>query len=76
MPILREAVLGTTRIQSKRGEARRMAQAILGGEPEGFGDDPTSLAPTTRFDEENFEKTLRLWAGITFPCVPVQSRRV
>jgi hypothetical protein len=27
-------------------------------------------------DEENVEKTLRLWAGMTFSGVPVQSRRV
>jgi hypothetical protein len=31
--------------------------------------DPTEDA--TRFDEETFEKTLRLWAGITFSGVPV-----
>jgi hypothetical protein len=30
MPILREAVLGATCIQSKRGEASRVAPAILG----------------------------------------------
>jgi hypothetical protein len=36
--------------------------------------DPTEDA--MNFDEENVEKTLRLWAGITFSGVPVQSRRV
>jgi hypothetical protein len=36
--------------------------------------DPTEDA--LNFAEENFEKTLRLWAGITFSGVPVQSRRV
>jgi hypothetical protein len=29
-----------------------------------------------KFDEETFEKTFRLWAGIIFSGVPVQSRRV
>jgi hypothetical protein len=36
--------------------------------------DPTGL--TTRFAEETVEKTLRLWAGITFSGVPVQTQRV
>jgi hypothetical protein len=36
--------------------------------------DPTEDA--MNFDEEHFEKTLRLWAGIIFSGVPVQSRRV
>jgi hypothetical protein len=36
--------------------------------------DPTEDA--MHFAEETFEKTLRLWAGIPFSGVPVQSRRV
>jgi hypothetical protein len=36
--------------------------------------DPTEDA--MNFDEETVEKTLRLWAGIPFSGVPVQSRRV